>query len=173
MGETTNRALPLKNCWRLHKPLATQVPQASQTLKANLLRKIRQASLSKKMNPSNALLRRHLSWVELAAGDTLMFQGEHGDAMYLSISGRLRAFVLGDDGVARDEASQTAVREMLDRLRASGRAEPCTIRLVDSNQDMVVAASQFRQENTLHFLLRFTRPITERADAPAVRRSGK
>ncbi|AOF85081.1 transcriptional regulator PpsR [Hydrogenophaga sp. RAC07] len=58
-----------------------------------------------------------------------------------------------------DEASQTAVREMLDRLRASGRADPCTIRLVDSNQDMVVAASQFRQENTLHFLLRFTRPM--------------
>jgi transcriptional regulator PpsR len=58
-----------------------------------------------------------------------------------------------------DEASQTAVRDMLERLRASGRAEPCTIRLVDSNQDMVVAASQFRQENTLHFLLRFTRPM--------------
>ncbi|MDO9143752.1 patatin-like phospholipase family protein [Rhodoferax sp.] len=53
-----------------------------------------------------ALLRSHLSWVELAAGDTLMFQGEHGDAMYLSISGRLRASVLGDDGV------EHMVREM-------------------------------------------------------------
>lgn len=49
---------------------------------------------------------RHLKWVELAAGDTLMYQGEHGDAMYLSISGRLRASVLGDDGVER------MVREM-------------------------------------------------------------
>jgi NTE family protein len=52
------------------------------------------------------LLQRHLEWVELAAGDTLMYQGEHGDAMYLSISGRLRASVLGDDGVER------MVREM-------------------------------------------------------------
>lgn len=58
-----------------------------------------------------------------------------------------------------DAPSQAAVRDMLDRLRASGRADPCTIRLVDSTQDMVVAASQFRQENTLHFLLRFTRPF--------------
>lgn len=33
------------------------------------------------------LLRRHLTWLELAAGDTLMVQGEPGDAMYLSISG--------------------------------------------------------------------------------------
>jgi NTE family protein len=52
------------------------------------------------------LLRSHLTWVELAAGDTLMRQGEHGDAMYLSISGRLRALVLGDDGV------EHMVREM-------------------------------------------------------------
>lgn len=52
------------------------------------------------------LLRRHLTWVELAAGDTLMVQGEHGDAMYLSISGRLRASVLGDDGI------EHMVREM-------------------------------------------------------------
>lgn len=53
-----------------------------------------------------ALLRRHLTWLELAAGDTLMVQGEHGDAMYLSISGRLRASVLGDDGI------EHMVREM-------------------------------------------------------------
>ena len=52
------------------------------------------------------LLRRHLEWVELAAGDTLMRQGEQGDAMYLSISGRLRASVLGDDG------AEHMVREM-------------------------------------------------------------
>ena len=53
-----------------------------------------------------ALLRRHLQWVEVAAGDALMRQGEPGDAMYLSISGRLRVSVRGDDGVER------MVREM-------------------------------------------------------------
>jgi NTE family protein len=53
-----------------------------------------------------ALLRSHLQWVELAAGDTLMRQGEPGDAMYLSISGRLRASVRDDGGEER------MVREM-------------------------------------------------------------
>ncbi|HSO44371.1 MAG TPA: cyclic nucleotide-binding domain-containing protein, partial [Rhodoferax sp.] len=53
-----------------------------------------------------ALLRRHLQWVEVAAGDTLMRQGEAGDAMYLSISGRLRVTVRDDGGDER------MVREM-------------------------------------------------------------
>ncbi|MCM2341238.1 patatin-like phospholipase family protein [Rhodoferax sp.] len=52
------------------------------------------------------LLRSHLTWFELAAGATLMRQGDPGDAMYLSISGRLRASVLGDDG------AEHMVREM-------------------------------------------------------------
>jgi len=51
-------------------------------------------------------LREQLEWVEVAAGQTLMAQGEPGDAMYLSISGRLRAYVRDDDGV------EHMVREM-------------------------------------------------------------
>ena len=57
-----------------------------------------------------------------------------------------------------DAASQQVVRDMLERLRASGRAEPVTIRLNGSQEDLVLAASQFRQENAQHFLLRFSRP---------------
>lgn len=53
-----------------------------------------------------ALLRHHLEWVEIAAGETLMVQGDPGDSMYLSISGRLRAYVVDDDGV------EHMVREM-------------------------------------------------------------
>lgn len=53
-----------------------------------------------------AILREHLEWVEVAAGQTLMAQGEAGDAMYMSISGRLRAYVRDDDGV------EHMVREM-------------------------------------------------------------
>lgn len=52
------------------------------------------------------LLRHRLEWVEIAAGDTLMTQGQAGDSMYLSISGRLRAYVVDDDGV------EHRVREM-------------------------------------------------------------
>ncbi|MBV8036445.1 cyclic nucleotide-binding and patatin-like phospholipase domain-containing protein [Roseateles sp.] len=46
-----------------------------------------------------SLLRGQLTWVELAGGQALMRQGEAGDSMYLSVSGRLRAYV-GQDGEA-------------------------------------------------------------------------
>ena len=51
-------------------------------------------------------LRQHAQWVALAAGEALMRQGEPGDSAYLSVSGRLRVYMTGDDGVAR------AVREL-------------------------------------------------------------
>ena len=53
-----------------------------------------------------ALLRAQLEWVEVVGGQTLMEQGEAGDSMYLSVSGRLRAYVKQDDG------TQRMVREM-------------------------------------------------------------
>ncbi len=52
------------------------------------------------------LLRTHLRWVELPGGDTLVAQGEPGDAMYLVVSGRLRALARQADG------SQRMLREM-------------------------------------------------------------
>jgi NTE family protein len=53
-----------------------------------------------------ALLRDRLRWIAIAGGQTLMAQGEPGDSMYLLVSGRLRAYVLQDDG------TQRMVREM-------------------------------------------------------------
>lgn len=53
-----------------------------------------------------AALRAQLQWVEVAAGQTLMAQGDPGDSMYLSVSGRLRAYVRDEDGV------EQLVREM-------------------------------------------------------------
>jgi len=53
-----------------------------------------------------AQMRASLEWVEVPGGLTLMTQGEAGDAMYLVLSGRLRAYVDDGDGVPR------AVREM-------------------------------------------------------------
>lgn len=47
------------------------------------------------------LLREHLAWVSLAGGRTLMNQGDPGDAMYLVVSGRLRARQRQDDGTER------------------------------------------------------------------------
>lgn len=44
------------------------------------------------------LLRAQLEWVEVPGGSTLMAQGEPGESMYLTVSGRLRAYVRSDDG---------------------------------------------------------------------------
>ena len=48
-----------------------------------------------------ALLAQSLEWLTVPGGQALMTQGEPGDAMYLTISGRLRAYVRGDDGQER------------------------------------------------------------------------
>ncbi len=53
-----------------------------------------------------SVLQQHLEWVELAAGQTLMLQGDPGDAMYLTLSGRLRAYIAEPNGQER------LVREM-------------------------------------------------------------
>ncbi|RZJ13486.1 MAG: cyclic nucleotide-binding domain-containing protein [Acidovorax sp.] len=47
------------------------------------------------------MLRAHLEWVEVPGGSTLMSQGEPGESMYLTVSGRLRAYVRSDDGAQR------------------------------------------------------------------------
>ncbi len=47
------------------------------------------------------LLRRHLRWVALSGGATLMRQGDPGDALYLLVSGRLRTYITDDDGTTR------------------------------------------------------------------------
>ncbi len=43
-----------------------------------------------------ATLREQLHWVEVPGGEALMRQGEPGDALYISVSGRLRAYI--DEG---------------------------------------------------------------------------
>ena len=51
-------------------------------------------------------LRACLEWITVPAGVALMNEGEAGDAMYLVLSGRLRAYVKDDEG------RRQAVREM-------------------------------------------------------------
>ena len=47
------------------------------------------------------LLRQRLEWVNVAGGETLIEQGAPGDALYLSVSGRLRAYRRDEQGVQR------------------------------------------------------------------------
>ena len=62
-----------------------------------------------------AVLRHHLLWVEVAAGEVLMTQGEPGDALYVSVSGRLRAYARdanGEDRMLREMARGQVIGEM-------------------------------------------------------------
>ncbi len=52
-------------------------------------------------------------------------------------------------------ASRDSLSEMLERLRATGRSDAINVVLTDGHE-FTVTASQFRQENTLHYLLRFS-----------------
>lgn len=65
--------------------------------------------------------------------------------------------------------SLPGVREMMDRLRATGRSDPCQVRLVGSNEPLFIAATQFRQDNRLFFLVRLTRPEAAELNMPAGR----
>lgn len=47
------------------------------------------------------LLRQRLEWVNVAGGETLIEQGAPGDALYLSVSGRLRAYRRDEQGQPR------------------------------------------------------------------------
>lgn len=57
-----------------------------------------------------------------------------------------------------DPTSHAAVRQMFASLRTSGRAMPLTVRLSGSGAEMALSVSLFRQEESSHFLLRFTPP---------------
>lgn len=84
------------------------VPASAATLPHHddLLQQYLQSFLGALEPAALALLRAKLQWQEVAGGEVLMAQGEPGDAMYLVVSGRLRAYVRQDDGHER------AVREM-------------------------------------------------------------
>ncbi|MBI5258884.1 MAG: patatin-like phospholipase family protein [Burkholderiales bacterium] len=58
------------------------------------------------------LLWQHLEWVEITGGQTLMRQGEAGDAMYLLVSGRLRVYVQDEADALRGVDTQRLVGEI-------------------------------------------------------------
>jgi len=70
----------------------------SEHLQDKLLTKLLQDFLGHVEPSALAQMRQHLEWVEIEAGATLMQQGDPGDSMYLSVSGRLRAYETGESG---------------------------------------------------------------------------
>jgi len=57
---------------------------------------------------------------------------------------------------ALDAASYAGVRQLFSGLRSSGRANPLKVRFSNGEPDMTLSVSMFRQEESSHFLLRFT-----------------
>lgn len=59
-------------------------------------------------------VRGRVRWLQLTAGETLMRQGEAGDALYLLVSGRLRVYIEDGDGqrVVREISRGEVVGEM-------------------------------------------------------------
>ncbi len=71
-----------------------------------LLQRLLQQAFGELDAETLAHLREQLEWVELPGGQTLLEQGEPGDSLYVSVSGRLRAYVRQPDG------SELMLREM-------------------------------------------------------------
>ncbi len=67
---------------------------------------------------------------------------------------------------AFDAAGAAAVRSLLGRVGATGRAESATARLVAPDADLHISVSSFRQEKTVHLLLRASALSADAGKAP-------
>ncbi len=81
--------------------LAVNAPLPRHAHQEDLLGRLLQSCFGELAAPELALLREQLEWVELAAGQVLMAQGEAADSMYITVSGRLRVFVQDESGAPR------------------------------------------------------------------------
>lgn len=68
-----------------------------------------------------------------------------------------------------DADSIKKVQEILTSVRAAGRADPVTVRIADSKQEVLVAPSAFRQDGALLFLVRMVLPSAEAGSGPRAR----
>jgi NTE family protein len=114
---------------------------------------------------SMAMLQKYLKWVELAAGETLVSQGDPGDAMFISVSGRLRVYARGDDGqerVLRDITRGESIGEMslyTDELRSATvvAVRNCVLVRLDKTafQALIASNSQVSVALTRQIIKRF------------------
>ncbi|MCV2359733.1 cyclic nucleotide-binding domain-containing protein [Paucibacter sp. TC2R-5] len=120
--------------------------------------------------PTLALLRQSLQWVELPAGQTLLRQGEPGDAMYLLLRGRLRTYMADSSGDRPGSGEQRMVREIT-RGQVVGEIslytkEPRSATLVAARDSVLVRLGQAEFEHFLasnkHASLLLTRQIIQR-----------
>ncbi|MDE1947347.1 MAG: patatin-like phospholipase family protein [Burkholderiales bacterium] len=108
-------------------------------------------------------VRERAHWLRLAGGETLMRQGDPGDALYLLISGRLRVYIEedGERRVVREISRGEVVGEMSLITEAPRSATLVAIRdsvLVRLNRDAFATLQQHSPQVTLAL----TRKIIER-----------
>ena len=70
-----------------------------------------------------------------------------------------------------DRPSGLAAQQLFAGLRANGRAEPLAVRSVEGQQELMLSASLFRQENTTHLLVRFA--SSQKSDVATAKSSGQ
>ncbi len=116
-------------------------------------------------------LKAQLEWVEVAAGQTLMAQGDPGDSMYLSVSGRLRAYVRDEDGVehmVREMARGQVIGEM-----ALYTDEPRSASVVAIRDSVLVrlGKAQFQQllQGSVQASIALTRQLIRRLQSAQTR----
>lgn len=113
---------------------------------------------------TRAFLLQHLQWVEIAAGETLIRQGETGDSAYLTISGRLRVYVVEEDGATRMVREISRGEVIGEMSLYTGEPRSATVIAVRDSVLVKLAKRHF-EEMLLHHpqvSLTFTRQMIQR-----------
>ncbi len=111
-----------------------------------------------------ARLREHLRWVEIAGGEQLLQQGDEGDSMYLIVSGRLRAYVRGDDGSERMVGEMARGQTVGEMSLYTGEPRAATVVAVRDSVLVQLAKSEFTAllQSSAQVSIALTRQIIQR-----------
>jgi NTE family protein len=163
-GRRTRRGAADYNRAALAATLRMDHSTARQHFHDQLLRQHLAAIFGDVEEASLAHLRQHLRWVEIDGGQTLLTQGEEGDSMYLVVSGRLRAYVRGDDGTERMVGEMARGQTVGEMSLYTGDPRAATVVAVRDSVLVRLAKSEFTQllESSAQVSIALTRQIVRR-----------
>jgi len=119
------------------------------------------------------LLRRHLEWMEIAGGETLMRQGDEGDAMYFTVSGRLRAYVRHEDGTQHMVGEMSRGHMIGEMSLYTGEPRAATVVAVRDSVLVRLAKPEFNRllARSARVSITLTRQIIQRLKGDTLRAS--
>ncbi|PTY38310.1 patatin [Saccharospirillum sp. MSK14-1] len=113
-------------------------------------------------------VRDRLTWVQIKSGERLMTQGDLGDALYLTISGRLRVYVNNEQGITRP-VQELGRGEVIGEMSLY-TGQPRSATVVALRDSVLVRLDQAHFEellgSSLHLSLTLPRKIIERLQQP-------